>query len=243
LAEEIEQLSIAAHQSDPETVELYRAGQVDFNQPTHRHWAKLEWLLARRRTLVGRMIQSGIIPDLVPKSAVHKMRMEVDIAFPQSARKTLLAPGMFVECRLTNKAPVIQAAIMHKEKLKYTIVVSDLDDPDHVTRSYRERCHLLMTNVELSRNEPLVDLSKESVETVLSYIPPHPAEGTKQHRYAVAFYLQPENGTKSVSISEPSISSEDGRIIDSAALATKHELDLVGATYFTTMYDSSVDAV
>lgn len=77
--------------------------------------------------------------------------------------------------------PSIEVLDFSGGKRYYTMMLVDLDHPNPVDQTYSTRCHWLQANVCLSLKDPQVTQGDECV----SYLPPHPARGTKAHRYVL----------------------------------------------------------
>jgi large subunit ribosomal protein L35 len=66
----------------------------------------------------------------------------------------------------------------------------DPDHPNEATKTYQQKPHWIIKNIPLSLTQ-----TKVEGETVLNYIPPHPANGTGTHRYSIVL-LEQANGDK-----------------------------------------------
>ena len=66
----------------------------------------------------------------------------------------------------------------------------DLDEPNEAEQTYQERCHWMLSNVPVNIHSCDISIA----DTILSYVPPHPARGSKHHRYVFVALKQGANG-------------------------------------------------
>lgn len=147
-----------------------------------------------------RIHQMKVIPDVI-----RDLRPSIDVSLTvrpglnsAAYRPTIVEPGSYLEPLTTVKPPTVFATAFHSDTRLYTMLLVDSDVPDEVNETYTSYLHWMCPNVPLNAftSGPLKNLNEHT-----QYIPPHPQEGTKYHRYTFLMLPQPP-------ISEYSLSTE-----------------------------------
>lgn len=87
--------------------------------------------------------------------------------------------------------PWLRITAFHPETRLYTLVMVDPDVPDPTNISYKQFLHWVVPNIPLSalqsgKNIPLPE------NHPAPWIPPHPTNGTKYHRYVIFLFQNPD---------------------------------------------------
>jgi len=191
LEEELEDLEIFSEINVPEVRWRFRNGLADLSKPVFRYLTEQEW---RRGgafdVLMQRITQMNVIPDLLPSiEPVADLRVRLGGAD--------IVPGVFLEPQQTLEAPEIVAQVFHEDERLYTLMLVDPDVPDDRIQGYTTYCHWMVTNIPLSATKTSILPSSDSSTVVLPYIPPHPQQGTKYHRYSFLLFAQSQAQTVS----------------------------------------------
>ncbi|GAC75072.1 phosphatidylethanolamine binding protein [Moesziomyces antarcticus T-34] len=196
-----ESLEVAARINDPATLARFAASQptrYDAADPVLRYLRERVWrndsgVLAK---LMQRCTLMHVFPDVLPGITPTA---DVQVAFGTGAGFTdhtaeggdVLA-GVFVPVQKTVEPPTVAVNVFHTDKRLYTVALVDPDQPNEENQSYTTRLLALKTNVELSAAECSVDMTSDMVA---EYIPPHPQQGTKYHRYTTVLLAQSDRIT------------------------------------------------
>ncbi|KAK9712213.1 mitochondrial 54S ribosomal protein YmL35 [Basidiobolus ranarum] len=214
---------------DPETLWNFKNGQIDMKVPIYRHLKKIQFKQGPLSTLMERITQMNVIPDLLETST--KPSVDMEIKYPETG---VFEPGLILEAKKVYEKPEIAVTNFHEDTKLYTLLMIDPDHPNQEFASYQEKCHWLMTNIPLN----MVDNVINKGDTILEYLPPHPAKGTKKHRFTFMLLEQPENGQAKIDMQIP-----ESRIIDSREVRKAFDLEPRGVSFFRAEWDSSVSKI
>ncbi|KAJ3557658.1 hypothetical protein NP233_g11684 [Leucocoprinus birnbaumii] len=172
----------------------------DMSKPVDRHLLEQKWRKdGDLDLLMERIHQMRVVPDLL--SAMHP---SIDVRItantlgivPDKAYQ-IVEPGSFLLPRQTFEPPKIYANVFHQDTRLYTLVLLDADVPDEANATYTTYLHWMAPNIPLSSNHTtrILNLNNHT-----KYIPPHPQEGTKYHRYVLLLLQQPPIGATKYSL-------------------------------------------
>ncbi|KAJ1980892.1 mitochondrial 54S ribosomal protein YmL35 [Dimargaris xerosporica] len=227
------ELRVDAMLYDSQVLWNFAHGQGDPTVPVYHYLAQQQFRESYLPVLMQRVTQMHVVPDLLPASAMQP-EFHVHMRYP-SLQESFMA-GVKLEPKDTLDTPSVSAMPFHMEPRLYTLALIDPDHPCQETQRYTERCHWLKTNVILS----VTQHSADAGNTALEYLPPHPALGTKYHRYVLLLLEQAQAGQAPIDLS----SLVNGqRTFDTRALCTEHNLTPRGVTFFRAKYDESVASV
>ncbi|ORY00574.1 PEBP-like protein [Basidiobolus meristosporus CBS 931.73] len=229
LAKQKYDLEVESLRYDPETLWNFKHGQIDMKVPVYRHLKRIQFKKGPLSTLMERITQMNVIPDLLETSTKPSVNMEI-----KYTETGVFEPGLVLESKKVYEKPEITVTNFHEDTKLYTLLMVDPDDPNQEFATYQEKCHWLMTNIPLN----MVDNVVSKGDTVLEYLPPHPAKGTKKHRFTFMLLEQPENGSAKVDIQTP-----ESRIIDSREIRKAFGLEPRGVSFFRAEWDASVSKV
>ncbi|KAJ1653635.1 mitochondrial 54S ribosomal protein YmL35 [Dispira simplex] len=207
---------------------------VDLTVPVYHYLAQKSFTQDYLPMLQQRVEQMYVVPDVLPPSQVQPT-CKVLVQYPQQEPFTV---GVVLEPRQVYDTPRVTSTPFHTESRLYTLVMVDPDHPNQETQSYEQYCHWLKTNVSLSVTQTLVN---EQGDTVLDYVPPHPPQGTKRHRYTFLLLLQPNQGRDRLDLTSEQLTS--GRLFHTREFCQTNGLNLQGITFFRAEYDESVKQV
>ncbi|KAJ1966685.1 mitochondrial 54S ribosomal protein YmL35 [Dispira parvispora] len=212
----------------------HNPAKVDLTVPVYHYLAQRAFTQNYLPMLQQRVEQMYVVPDVLPPSQVQPT-CKVLVQYPQQDPFTV---GVVLEPRQVCDTPQITVTPFHAETRLYTLVMVDPDHPNQETQSYEQYCHWLKTNVPLSVTQTLVG---EQGETVLDYVPPHPPQGTKRHRYTFLLLLQPNQGQDRLDLTPEQLNPE--RLFQTREFCQTNGLTLQGITFFRAEYDESVKQV
>ncbi|KPV74569.1 uncharacterized protein RHOBADRAFT_45059 [Rhodotorula graminis WP1] len=225
----LDKLEVEAWSNDPETRWRAKHGHGDFSKPVYRHLAERAWRNdGDLAILMQRVTQMHVTPDLLPEiKPVADVRLTV--------AGSTIEPGSYTKPADTRQALDVSVQVYHAEERLYTLLVVDPDVPDEFNQTFSTFAHLLIPNIPLSAtsSSPL-DLS--SLSSTLSYVPPHPQNGTPYHRYTVLLLEQPE----SLSLSPDSTSRDAFSVRE---FVVEHKLEPRGISFFRQKWDKDVSAI
>ncbi|KAJ1973666.1 mitochondrial 54S ribosomal protein YmL35 [Dimargaris verticillata] len=227
------ELRVDAMLYDSQVLWNFAHGQGDLTVPVYHYLAQQQFREEYLPVLMQRVTQMHVVPDLLPAGAVQP-EFRVQMRYP-SIQESFMA-GVKLEPKDTLDTPSVSAMPFHIEPRLYTLALVDPDHPCQETQQYTERCHWLKTNVSLS----VTQHSADAGNTILEYLPPHPALGTKHHRYVLMLLEQPLAGQSHLDLS--SLTSSQ-RTFGTRALCAAHNLTLRGVTFFRAQYDEAVASV
>ncbi|KAG9303594.1 hypothetical protein G9A89_018490 [Geosiphon pyriformis] len=206
--------------NDPEVRWKFKNGMADMSIPAHCHMSLQEWRQGPQQKLMERLHLMFVIPDVFPS---FDPTLELKIFFVAP-----VVPGVFQRPRNTINKPRINLNNYHQDTRLYTVIMVDPDMPDVKNKTYQFQWHWLLTNVPVSATQPLVQGGDE----ILSYIPPHPPEGTKYHRYTVAALEQYNN--------EKIYPQKVPRNMNVRQFVAENQLTLRGMSFFREEWDPDV---
>src|SRR5690349_5329870 len=102
----------------------------------------------------------------------------------------------------------------------------------------RVQLRLLRSNIAVSLKNTRVD----GGDSVLDYLPPHPAHGTKRHRCVFVVLEQPDRGAARVDLSGFELRDRT-MPCTVAEFAERFGMTFAGANFFRTTWDESVDEI
>ncbi|KXN84820.1 54S ribosomal protein L35, mitochondrial [Leucoagaricus sp. SymC.cos] len=149
--------------------------------------------------LMERLYQMRVVPDLL-----SEMHPSIDVRLaantlgmvPDKAFQTV-EPGSFLLPRQTFEPPKVYANVFHTDVRLYTLVLIDADVPDEANATYATYLHWMQPNIPLSASHTSRILNLNSHT---KYIPPHPQQGSKYHRYVLFLLQQPPRGASKYSL-------------------------------------------
>lgn len=230
LLDQITAAEIASLVNDPETRWKFRNGLADMSKPVNRYLAEQAWREnGDLGILMQRVSQMHIVPDILG-------RLEPQADLRLTINGTPVEPGSYIKPTQTVNAPKVEVQVFHPEERLYTLLMLDPDSPDASVDGFRTKCHMAMVNVPLSATSQAIDES--GGHTLLSYIPPHPQNGTPYHRYTYLLFEQPGVLPDELVISEAQ--AEDFNARD---FSNQHALRAVGVNFFRQLWDRSVSKI
>lgn len=207
----------------------------DMNLPVYRHLADKQWREYRRLIIIQRITQMKVIPDVLPAC---DPTIDVKLYFDGKA----IAPGSFVDSRLSMSVPKLNVQSFEAGQKLVTIAVVNPDIPNVETNGFDYQCHYLAVNVPISPTDTHVDLADlpETAETLLSWLPPAAQKGAPYHRLSFFVMEQKNNQPLDAAALKNGLERFDFRL---RALQSKYHLKPVGAALFRTQWDENTDAV
>ncbi|RKP06359.1 phosphatidylethanolamine-binding protein [Thamnocephalis sphaerospora] len=237
LEKHIYKLRVQAEQDQPETLARVESGDIDLTVPVFRHLRERIWREGVRETLLERITQMYVLPDVLPPSMSPVMDVHLEFADPADAATPVrFTHGDILPTTLVAQAPQVHAQCFHDETRLYTLMMVDPDDPCPAERTYRTRCHWLVANVPFHLTQST--MAEGAGETVLAYEAPLPTKGTKRHRYTLLVLEQAAGGQERMTIQAEALSD---RIVDVTSFLQQHQLTPRGITFFRSEWDEAVD--
>lgn len=186
----VDALRVTAEINLPHIRDQFASGQYDPTRPVFRHLREQAW---RRggplAQLNERLVLMKILPDVLPEITPT---VDLQVAFgsgngmgDHGGEGGDVLAGVFLAPRLTRSAPALRATAFHGDERKYTLMLVDPDSPDVEARSFSTYVHWMITDIVLSTAK-----SEVAGKELLSYIPPHPQQGTPYHRYTAVLFEQ-----------------------------------------------------
>ncbi|GAA5991045.1 hypothetical protein JCM10908_006515 [Rhodotorula pacifica] len=225
--EAIDKLEVEAWSNDPETRWRAKNGAGDMSKPVYRHLAERKWRKeGDLAILMQRVTQMHVTPDLLAEIQPQAdVRIQVD--------GETIEPGVFTAPARTRDGFQVTAQVFHPEERLYTLLVVDPDVPDELNQTFTTFAHWLVPNVPLSAISSA--LSLDTLPATLSYVPPHPQNGTPYHRYTTLLLEQP---------SKLELAQEPERLGFSVREFVKeHGLKPAGVSFFRQKWDEDVSAI
>ncbi|KAH7107218.1 PEBP-like protein [Auriculariales sp. MPI-PUGE-AT-0066] len=202
IRDKINIIEIQSEINDPVVRWDVKHGHYDFTNPAHRHLVEDKWRKqGRLDLLMERVYQMNVVPDLVPN---FHPNIDLHVEFPMRApygkrlateladkppRFGDMEPGRYLLPNQTLSPPVVRARAFHMDQRNYTLVMVDPDVPDVHNETYQTFLHWAVPNIPLSIFSRSFRLSLHNMPQ-LSYIPPHPQQGTAYHRYTIFLLRQ-----------------------------------------------------
>ncbi|OMH84271.1 39S ribosomal protein L38, mitochondrial [Zancudomyces culisetae] len=182
-----------------------------------------------------RTYQMYVIPDLIDPKKFKQATTRLDIVIDGS-NEGPIEPGTRVDPQAT----------FSETPKKYTILMVDPDEPSEELRSYKQKCHWAVCNATFDIYNNALSESSGAQELV-PYVPPHPAYGSKTHRYVYIAFLQDNELTASTieqlgaRLLKSDIKEIEG--IDLRKISEEFGLLPVGVSFYRSEWNESVDSV
>ncbi|GAA5858819.1 hypothetical protein JCM1840_006571 [Sporobolomyces johnsonii] len=227
----LEKLEVEAWSNDPETRWRAKHRQGDFSKPVYRHLAERAWRKeGDLAILMQRVTQMSVTPDLLPS-----ISPEADVRIHVAGEQ--IVPGVFTQPGQTREGIEVSTQVFHPEERLYTLLLIDPDVPDEVNQTFTTYAHWLVPNIPLSATSPAI-LPLSSLPSTLSYVPPHPQNGTPYHRYTVLLFQQ--SNSSPLVLNE----SEVERLgFSTREFVAQHGLEARGVSFFRQKWDRSVSDI
>lgn len=209
------------------------------SKPVYRHLARQRWLGIPYKTLVQRLEQFSIIPDVLPR---FNPKMDVQMAW----HRLRIAPGTIVDSIVSETPPNLRVQVFDNEERLVSIVVMDSDVPNVNDDSFDRRLHFLAANVPLNCLTKNISLnllaSKHSEKIAASWLPPFSQEGSPYHRLSIWIMEQEDQGVLDVeALRKKYETSRDGfRLLDYRAT---YNAKPFGFNIFRSEWDDNTAAV
>ena len=194
----MEACEISAFVNDPDVRSEFRntKGVGSMDRPVMRHLAERHWKKHGGLDLVmARVYQNKIVPDLLSDMAPTN---PLNVTFENDVK---VAPGSYLEPSQLARTPRITFQLFNHPSEStstdpipeglYTLLVIDPDNPQPSTHSFSQRLQYLKTNLRLSVLSDQLDLMSAPGDELVSWEPPHPAQGAPTHRYVFFLLRQP----------------------------------------------------
>ncbi|KAG9001949.1 hypothetical protein FRB95_002031 [Tulasnella sp. JGI-2019a] len=226
----LQKLEIESQINLPEVRWGMKEGLMDLSKPVYRHLLEKTWRKdGQLDKLMERIHQMHVIPDVIP--AIHPtvdLRVVLDRKNWKASDPTWFEaePGDFLEPKRTRVQPRFQATVFHPEPRLYTLMVIDPDVPDLENRGFQTYLHLLQPNISLDA----VSSHKANIpleNPLVSWLPPHPQNGTPYHRYVTL--LLPQSSSEPIQIESRVYSERLGfnvrDVVEKYGLGKHHDED------------------
>ncbi|KAL2135075.1 hypothetical protein VTI74DRAFT_9891 [Chaetomium olivicolor] len=238
----VERLKILADINDPMVKRRFEDGKGDMNKPVYRYLAHRKWCSMDRKIILQRIEQFHIVPDLLPK---FEPTMDVKMTF----RGYKVAPGAFLNSRITETAPTLRMQVFDKGERLFSVVVMDSDVPDAATDSFKKRLHFLATNIPWDPTKtslPLTRLGSDSAAAspdlgalAVPWLPAFAQKGAPYHRMSI-FVLQHSNNAPLDAAKLKEMYDGEGREgFSLKSFRDKFELNPVGFNLFRSVWDEN----
>ncbi|KAJ2447880.1 mitochondrial 54S ribosomal protein YmL35 [Coemansia sp. RSA 2424] len=227
-------LAVEAEINDPEVLWSAKQGKYDLSRPVFLHLREQAWRGRPLEILMQRLLQMFVLPDMLDPRDVGTPSAQLNIALASSP-DSVLEPGSIIDPSEAREQPEIELVKSHEDSRLHTLVMVDLDEPLEMQQTFREQFHWVVANLPFSKSQSKAKPADGL--TLLPYVPPHPAKGTPNHRYAFVLFEQGENGSstmESVEVSRDSVLR---------SFAAQHDLRLAGISFFRASWNESVDDV
>lgn len=186
----VKHLEVLVDINEPEIRWRHAHGDTDLSMPIYRHLDQRKWSEKSLHLLMQRVTQMSVTPDVIP---IISPMVDVRLSFPgrrKGERKGQFEVGEMLTSRDSEYLPKIQIQAFEGESKTYTIAIVDPDVPNESTDSFTTYLHYLQKDVSMDAIIP--EVSSDNGQVTHTYIPPHPHEGTKYHRYTVLVWEQPK---------------------------------------------------
>ncbi|OLY82082.1 Phosphatidylethanolamine-binding protein 1 [Smittium mucronatum] len=183
-----------------------------------------------------RSYQMYIIPDVIDPKGFESFSTQLNLSF-KGISENPIEPGARIEPESAKELPEISLLNFSETPKLYTIVMVDPDEPNQEIQSYAEQCHWAVCNVKFDIFNQKYSPESGNGETAIKYTPPHPAYGTKTHRYIFVALLQGENGTLKIS------PDEFLKFNGLRSFTKDHNLTPVGVSFFRSEWNQTVDKI
>ena len=177
---------------------------------------------------------AGIVEDLEGFDA-STLSGSFSVAYPGGGGFT---PGKALPAPLTCEPPTVCYKAEHGSSAKrYTLIMTDPDAPDRAAHAFREFVHFVVSDITA---ESLAAGGAPEGTTVLDYLGVGAPCKSGMHRYVILLFVQPEGSTPASLAG--AFEGRGGKKVCVAAKAAGLG-PVVGATYFESQWDESIDAV
>ncbi|PKI84094.1 mitochondrial 54S ribosomal protein YmL35 [Malassezia vespertilionis] len=186
----LDALEIAREINIPSVRAQFAQGAYDMQKPVFRHLREQAWRRGGAlEQLTERLQCMHVLPDVVPD---FTPTVDLQVSFGEGegigdhgGSGGDILSGVFLEPEQTMDEPQICATPFHTDERMYTVMMVDPDAPH--SDSFQTYVHWMVTNVPLSATKNTLP---QSHTPALSYIPPHPQQGTPYHRYTTLLFEQ-----------------------------------------------------
>ncbi|KAJ2813426.1 mitochondrial 54S ribosomal protein YmL35 [Coemansia furcata] len=227
-------LAVEAEINDPEVLWSAKQGKYDLTRPVFLHLREQAWRGRPLEILMQRLLQMFVLPDLLDPRDVGTPSAQLNIALAANPQD-VLEPGSIIDPSEAREQPEIELVKFHEDSRLHTLVMVDLDEPLETQQTFREQFHWVVANIPFSKSQSKANIA--DALTLLPYVPPHPARGTPNHRYAFVLFEQGENGSNRLE------SFEVSRDSVLRTFAAQHDLRPAGISFFRASWNESVDDV
>jgi len=151
------------------------------DKPIYRYLADKKWREMRRKLVMQRITQMGVIPDVLPH--IDPVAA-VDIRFGR--RK--IQPGVFVQSLVSAIPPTLAIQVFDRGERLVTVVAIDSDVPNTEKDGFDYRCHGIWANIPIDPTGSIVPLNgMEKEQIIMPWMPPFAQKGSPYHR--VSFFV------------------------------------------------------
>ncbi|KAG0042999.1 hypothetical protein BGZ83_011947 [Gryganskiella cystojenkinii] len=219
----------------PEIQWQFKNGQIDMSKAVFRYMKAKQFQRETLPVVQQRITQMFVTPDLLPP-----FTPSLDVQMDFGTEKKYFETGSYLLPGQTIQEPEIDVTTFHPEQKLYTIALIDPDVPDVEKQTFMQKLHWVISNVPLSATSTKV--SKDTSDIILPYVPPHPAKGTKYHRYTLVVAEQPNQGQDKVNMNKEELASKDSTTT-LAKLCSQYNLNVKGLTFFREVWDKDVSRI
>ncbi|KAF9910063.1 hypothetical protein EC991_007394 [Linnemannia zychae] len=241
LKEKIFKQEAFAEINEPEVQWQFKNGKIDMSKAVFRYMKGKQFQRETLPVIQQRTTQMFVTPDLLP-AFTPSVNVQLDFgagSIPAETKTTegYFETGSYLLPGKTINEPKVNVVSFHPEQRYYTVALVDPDMPDVENETYKQNLHWLIANVSLSATQ--TELTKESADVVLPYLPPHPPKGTNYHRYTLLLAEQPNNGQDKIQMDANQISRETTL----GDLCSHFKLNVKGLTFFRQVWDKDVSRI
>ncbi|PVU97132.1 hypothetical protein BB560_002636 [Smittium megazygosporum] len=212
-----------------------RNRNFDLSKPVYRALKEEAFRKRPLEVVMQRAYQMFVIPDLIDPSKFESASAQLDLTF-DSLQDDPIESGIIIQAEKVVNPPKINFIPFHTDSKLYTILLVDPDSPDQQSQSFKQKCHFAACNVPFDIYNNKYD-PETMGEVAISYIPPHPEDGTKIHRYVYLVLKQGKNGNVQIN------PSDIPKTIETRSFCEKLDLSPVAVTFFRSEWDPSVDLI
>ncbi|KAF8451872.1 phosphatidylethanolamine-binding protein [Terfezia claveryi] len=188
LRKHLDRLRVLADANNPRVKYNFDNGIVGTNKPIYRHLLDKKWRSLARPTLIQRLTQLRLTPDILPT-----LNPLVDISLRFHGRS--VKPGTILPTLRTESPPTVKITPFQPthSPMLCTLAVVDPDVPDPARNGFKYRLHWLVQNVPISFTQTQAigyPAPKNAADVVVPWLPPHVQKGIKYHRYGLFVFKQ-----------------------------------------------------
>ncbi|PPQ71134.1 hypothetical protein CVT26_010828 [Gymnopilus dilepis] len=190
-----------------------------------------EWLEALQK--------NKVVGDVIPESSHFGPEVFFSIVWEDNGTE-VSHPGVTLDRQSTLKQPKIKIHPLFAPDgdYTYTLVVTDPDAPSRQDPKFGEFRHWLVTGLKLPQvgaSDVQGQFVTTAGNTATAWYPPEPPAGSGLHRYVFLLYREPAGGINLPKDAVEHKSDPSARKNWKAAeFGSKHNLSLVGASFFFT---------